>query len=234
MSTNTKDTYLAVFLGSKTSPRTKAWMALPEAERRAKEQEGIAAWKTWAEKHHDAVSAMGGPLGKTKKITERAIEDVSNEMGAFMVVRADRMRRRPSCSKSILISRSFRANPSRSCQFCRYRALMVDPQSTPRRTNHHPDTVLLQRVLTTARAKSIARSLRRTPLQNGCRPTALLAPCISWKRKSAARSKCPSGISRPAPGTRLAANMSSSFRTNACATRTRWCRSAAWNAPFAA
>ena len=32
MSTNTKDTYLAVFLGSKTSPRTKAWMALPEAE----------------------------------------------------------------------------------------------------------------------------------------------------------------------------------------------------------
>jgi hypothetical protein len=31
---------------------------------------------------------MGGPLGKTKKITERGIEDVSNEMGAFMVVRA--------------------------------------------------------------------------------------------------------------------------------------------------
>jgi hypothetical protein len=89
MSTNTKDTYLAVFLGSKTSPRMKAWMSLSEAERRAKEQEGIAAWKAWAEKHHEAVSAMGGPLGKTKKITERAIEDVSNEMGAFMVVRAE-------------------------------------------------------------------------------------------------------------------------------------------------
>ena len=43
----TNDTYLAVFLGSKTSPRMKAWMALPEAERRAKEQEGMAAWKTW-------------------------------------------------------------------------------------------------------------------------------------------------------------------------------------------
>ena len=42
----TNDTYLAVFLGSKTSPRMKAWMALPEAERRAKEQEGMAAWKT--------------------------------------------------------------------------------------------------------------------------------------------------------------------------------------------
>jgi hypothetical protein len=74
---------------SKTSPRMKAWMALPEAERRTKEQEGMAAWKTWVEKHHAAVYAMGGPLGKTKKITERGIEDVSNEMGAFMVVRAE-------------------------------------------------------------------------------------------------------------------------------------------------
>ena len=87
MSTN--DTYLAVFLGSKTSPRMKTWMALPEAERRAKEREGIAAWKAWMDKHHTAVSVMGGPLGKTKKVTERGVEDVSNEMGAVMVVRAE-------------------------------------------------------------------------------------------------------------------------------------------------
>ena len=86
MSTN--DTYLAVFLGSKTSPRMQAWMALPDTERRAKEQEGIAAWKAWVQKHHAVVAAMGGPLGKTKKITAHGIEDVSNQMGAFMVVRA--------------------------------------------------------------------------------------------------------------------------------------------------
>ena len=85
----TNDTYLAIFLGSKTSPRMKAWMALPEAERRAKEQEGMAAWKAWVEKHRAAISAMGGPLGKTKKITAGGVEDVSNAMGAFMVVRAD-------------------------------------------------------------------------------------------------------------------------------------------------
>jgi hypothetical protein len=36
MSTN--ETYLAVFLGSKTSPRMAAWNALPEEERRAKMQ----------------------------------------------------------------------------------------------------------------------------------------------------------------------------------------------------
>lgn len=85
----TNDTYLAVFLGSKTSPRMKAWMALGEAERRAREQEGMAAWKAWVEKHQGAIQAMGGPLGKTKKVGERGIEDVSNEMGAFTVVRAE-------------------------------------------------------------------------------------------------------------------------------------------------
>ncbi|WP_448950621.1 hypothetical protein [Labrys neptuniae] len=84
----TNDTYLAVFLGSKTSPRMVAWMALPEAERRAREQEGMAAWKAWAEKHQAVTAAMGGPLGKTKKVGPQGIEDVVNELAAFMVVRA--------------------------------------------------------------------------------------------------------------------------------------------------
>jgi len=83
------DTYLAVFLGSKTSPRMQAWMALSEAERRKKEQDGIAAWKGWMQKHQAAVAGMGGPLGKTKQVTAHGIADVSNAMGAFMVVRAD-------------------------------------------------------------------------------------------------------------------------------------------------
>ncbi len=64
-------------------------MPLPEAERLAKQQEGIAAWKAWAEKHQAAIVDMGGPLGKTKKVSQRGIEDTSNEMGAYMVVRAD-------------------------------------------------------------------------------------------------------------------------------------------------
>jgi hypothetical protein len=85
----TNDTYLAVFLGGKNSPRMKAWMALPETERRTKEQQGMAAWKAWVEKHQAVISAMGGPLGKTKKISGRGIEDVSNEMGAFVVVQAE-------------------------------------------------------------------------------------------------------------------------------------------------
>jgi len=86
MSTN--DTYLAVFIGSKTSAKRAAWDALPEAQRQAKEREGMAAWKAWAEKHQAAIVAMGGPLGKTKRISTEGIEDISNQLGAFTVVRA--------------------------------------------------------------------------------------------------------------------------------------------------
>ena len=87
MSTN--NTYLAVFLGSKIIPQMSTWNALPEEERRARQQDGIAAWKAWAEKHHSAIVDMGGPLGKTKKVTQPGIKDTSNEMTAYMVVRAD-------------------------------------------------------------------------------------------------------------------------------------------------
>ena len=82
------DTYLAVFLGSKTSSKWAAWNAMPEAERKAKEQEGMAAWKGWVEKHQGAIQAMGGPLGKTKKVDGKGLADIANEMGAFTVVRA--------------------------------------------------------------------------------------------------------------------------------------------------
>ena len=87
MSTN--NTYLAVFLGSKTSPRRAAWDALSESDRRAKEREGMATWKAWVEKHQTAIISMGGPLGKTKKISQNGIGDTSNALSAFTVVRAD-------------------------------------------------------------------------------------------------------------------------------------------------
>jgi len=83
------DTYLAVFTGSKTSPRMQAWFELPEDERRAKEMEGFLAWKAWAQKYAAATVTMGGPLGKTKSVTLEGIADITNNLSAFMVVRAD-------------------------------------------------------------------------------------------------------------------------------------------------
>ena len=86
MSTN--DTYLAIFLGGKTSAKWAEWNALSEADRKAREIRGIAAWKGWVEKHQGAIVAMGGPLGKTKKIDSQGIADITNALGAFTVVRA--------------------------------------------------------------------------------------------------------------------------------------------------
>jgi hypothetical protein len=86
--TTTGNTFLAVFLMKKSSPRLAAWQALSEEERQAKMKEGIAAWKAWAEKHRAAIVEMGGPLGKTKKISGDGIEDVSNDLSGFTVVRA--------------------------------------------------------------------------------------------------------------------------------------------------
>jgi len=86
---STLNTFLAVFLGSKSSAKMAAWNNLSDVERKAKEQQGIAAWKGWAQRHHDAIVAMGGPLGKTKKISPAGIEDVTNAMGAFTIVRAE-------------------------------------------------------------------------------------------------------------------------------------------------
>ena len=83
------DTFLAVFTGSKTNPRMQAWMAMPEAEQKAKMQEGIAAWHGWMEKHKAALVYPGGPLGKTKKIGPDGVADTSNALSGFVVIKAD-------------------------------------------------------------------------------------------------------------------------------------------------
>ena len=85
----TNNTFLAIFLGSKTSPQMKVWNALTETEQQAKQKEGMAAWKAWGKKHQASIVDMGGPLSKTKKISSRGIEDISNELCAYLIVRAD-------------------------------------------------------------------------------------------------------------------------------------------------
>jgi hypothetical protein len=86
MSTN--DTFLAVFLASKSNPKMAAWNALAENERNARQQQGMAAWNAWAEKHGAAIVQMGGPLGKTKKVDSQGVADTTNLLTAFTVVRA--------------------------------------------------------------------------------------------------------------------------------------------------
>jgi hypothetical protein len=67
---STTNTYLAVFLGSKTGQRA-------------------AAWGAWVQKNQASILELGGPLGKTKKVAEHGIEDTTNQLGAFTLVRAE-------------------------------------------------------------------------------------------------------------------------------------------------
>jgi hypothetical protein len=80
--------YLAVFVGGKDSAPMKAWLALSEDERRARERDGMAAWHAWVDRHRDAIVELGGPLGKTKRIDTRGVADTANALGAFTIVRA--------------------------------------------------------------------------------------------------------------------------------------------------
>src|SRR5579863_722442 len=67
---STSNTYLTIFLGSKTSPRRAAWDALHEAQRLEKEKEGIASWHAWVDENRSYIVAMGGPLGKSRKVSQ--------------------------------------------------------------------------------------------------------------------------------------------------------------------
>jgi hypothetical protein len=64
---STTDTYLAIFLGSKTSPRQAAWDALSEDRAPRKRTRRHRRWKAWVEKNKAALVTMGGPLGKTRR-----------------------------------------------------------------------------------------------------------------------------------------------------------------------
>jgi hypothetical protein len=85
---STEHTFLAVFLGSKTSAKMAAWNALPETERKAKEQQGMAAWYAWVEKHKADIVEVGGPLGKTRRVDTNGVTEVTNALTAFTIVRA--------------------------------------------------------------------------------------------------------------------------------------------------
>jgi hypothetical protein len=81
--------FLAIYLGTATSPRKEEWNRMDEAQRTAREQAGIKAWGDWMSKHQTAIVVSGGPLGKTKRASTEGISDATNAMTGYVVVQAD-------------------------------------------------------------------------------------------------------------------------------------------------
>ena len=121
MSTN--NTYLAVFCGTKTSPRRVAWDALPESDRRAREREGIAAWKAWVERHQNAIVAMGGHWEKRRRLPNAGSTTPAITWELLRLCARNRTRPRPNSSRDTRTLRFSRATPSRSCPCCQYQTL---------------------------------------------------------------------------------------------------------------
>ncbi len=81
-------TYLAVFTGDASSRRKSSWDDLDPARRAALEEEGMAAWGRWMVENAGVLAYDGGPLGKTKRVSKKGVEDVSNAMAGFVVFNA--------------------------------------------------------------------------------------------------------------------------------------------------
>jgi len=82
-------TFLAIYLGSATSPNRKKWDALDDAARQKTAAAGMTAWGDWMEKRKASLVFEGGPLGKTKKASAAGIADTKNGMTGFVIVKAE-------------------------------------------------------------------------------------------------------------------------------------------------
>ena len=81
--------FLAVYTGTPDARGSSGWDALPEAERKQREAEGIAAWHEWGKTHGASVVVEGGPLGKTLRASRDGITPIRNGLAGFVVVEAE-------------------------------------------------------------------------------------------------------------------------------------------------
>jgi ribosomal protein S17 len=81
--------FLAIYIGSSSSPQKANWDKLDEAARKDRMTAGMKAWGNWMNAHKDAIIATGTPLGKTKRTSSAGVADTRNDMTAYVVVQAE-------------------------------------------------------------------------------------------------------------------------------------------------
>jgi hypothetical protein len=81
--------FLAIFIGSASSPKRAEWDKMDEAKRKQMEASGIKAWGDWMKAKSSAVVETGGPLGKTKRTSAQGVSDTKNNMSGYIVVKAE-------------------------------------------------------------------------------------------------------------------------------------------------
>lgn len=89
--------------------------SLPKAEQDAVDAAGLPQWLEWERRNAASFPDRGGMVGKTRRVSRNGVADATNAFCGYIVVEADTIATPPACSRTIRISRSFRATAWTSC-----------------------------------------------------------------------------------------------------------------------
>jgi hypothetical protein len=80
--------FMAVFTGSPANLDNYQKQFPDPEQRKARDQQGMDAWKNWVGAHGKSIVDHGAPLGRTKRVTKDGIADIRNNLAAFTIVEA--------------------------------------------------------------------------------------------------------------------------------------------------
>ncbi len=81
--------FLAIYMGSPSSPQGSAWEAMDGETRKKREAEGMKAWLDWMTENSASILDQGGPLGKTKRTNADGVSDIKNNLTGYIIVEAE-------------------------------------------------------------------------------------------------------------------------------------------------
>lgn len=76
-------TFLALFMGSADGGGGPPDMSEADLAR------GMAAWGAWMAANAGRIVEAGGPVGPTKSVSSRGVEDIRNQVGGYVVLTAE-------------------------------------------------------------------------------------------------------------------------------------------------
>lgn len=79
--------FLAVY--TITREAIASFRSRPKSEQDAVDQEGVAQWAAWEERHAPVIRDRGGMVGKTTRVTRDGIADAVNPVCGYLVVEAE-------------------------------------------------------------------------------------------------------------------------------------------------
>ncbi|USA54962.1 hypothetical protein NDN13_07205 [Acinetobacter sp. C32I] len=80
--------FLAIYIGTATAKEKSDWNAMDSITRQTREQEAMAAWGQWMQDHQTAIVDPGTPIGATKRVSSKGIENTSNHITGYVLIEA--------------------------------------------------------------------------------------------------------------------------------------------------